>query len=182
MQVRTGFSEWQGDRYRRATPRAAMRTCAERLCRSRYGLWLAGACLALLILAPIWLLRPAAAPHAAELPNVLEERVPIWIDAWFLDDVPRLLRLTVPSCDRQLRGWMLHHPSPSRYDRDDPPKSEVWLTSVKPHGNHSAEVTAEVRIVGSSGRPQRLLVRQTWNRIAETWYFVPPSPATRPRR
>jgi hypothetical protein len=127
-----------------------------------------------LICVPIILLWSSAPTQVATLPNVLEERVPLWINAWFAQDLPRLLRLTEPSHDRQLRRWVSYNPPPDDYDIGDLLKSEVRLTSIKPRGSQAVEVTAEIIIAGRSGLQKRLLMHQTWRSAAGTWYFVPP--------
>ena len=182
LQVRTGMSEWRDDRYRAAGPRAALRRWGRWLVGSKYRLGIAGILLIGMVLASVPRFRPAAAEEMVALPNDLEGRVPLWINAWFADDFPRLVQLTAPQYDRQLRQWIAHHPPPRKHDQSDLPQADARVTSIKRQGKEAAEIKAEVNVPGADGRSKRLLVQQTWINTAGTWYFVPPLSASSARR
>ncbi len=183
LQVRSGLSHWKNDKYSTAAKRTAAQRFMGCLSAAKRHPWTSGISALAAVLSLVAVLRwTVPPPAAASLPGALEDRVPLWFDAWLADDVGRMLRLSAPCYDRQLRRWLVRNPLPDQYDRNDLSNSQVRLTSVTPRGNQWADITAEVRIAGRNGRQDRLVFNQTWCRTAEVWCFVPPFPASRPGR
>jgi hypothetical protein len=174
LRVRMGFSDYRGDRYRETRPVAMARRIGRRLWNLRYPLGVAAAVIVAMLILYFARYRPAKTEQVAALPNTLEDRVPVWIDAWVANDVPRLMQLTAPSHDRQLRQWVSHNRPPRQTEGNDGAKSEVNLTSIKPRGKEAAEVVAVLSATDPSGQPQRVTLRQTWISSDGAWYFLPP--------
>jgi hypothetical protein len=183
LQVRSGLSHWRNEKYNSAAKRTAAERCMGWISAAKRRPWTTGISALAAVLCLVAVLRWTASPPAvACLPATLEGRVPLWFDAWLADDVARILRLSAPCYDRQVRRWLVRNPVPDQYDRNNLSNSQVRLTSVTPRGNQWADITAEVRIAGRNGRQDRLVFSQTWRRTAEVWCFVPPFPTFRPVR
>jgi hypothetical protein len=176
VQVRSGFSEWRGDRYQGAHRWATVRVWLRSRLQSKRLACAAGiVCLAAAVglTALLQTSRNAGVSAATErLPDALEERVHLWFDAWLARDEGRMLQLTAPSYDRQLRRWLLRNPAPDRQG-DAATKCQVRLTSTAPRAHQSAEIVAEVEIGGMHGPPACLQFKQIWSQASGAWCFVP---------
>ena len=168
LQVRSGLSEWRDERYEGVHPSAAVRAWLRQLRKSKRPAYWTGLLLAAASVLAVLLRTPgetALCPTAKPLPDALEERVPLWFDAWFVRDEGQMLQLTAPSYDRQLRRWLSRNPAPNQRDHTTA-KCQVRLTSVVPRGNQLGEITAEVEFVDQHGLSVRLPFKQTWSCIS----------------
>lgn len=127
------------------------------------------------------LLKPAPEEEvqaAAPLPNALEERSVVLAKAWLQKDLVRLLELTEPSRDRDLRRWIAAAPPDVEMVAMAAESLQFEVQEVKPRNAEVADV--KVRIRGSGAGPgAEHLQSQVWMKRSETWFFAPPRPRMR---
>lgn len=183
LQVRSGLSEWKDDKFQTPIPVRAAQAWVRWFWKPERRLWSAGIAAAVavgLTAVLVYAQRSGTIAKAADrLPDALEERVPLWFDAWLAQDVERMLQLTVPSHDRQLRRWLSRSPLADGCTRRDIAEFRVRLISVALHDNRTASVSSEVVVFTKDGRQLCLPFQQIWVAIHGGWRFVPQTSSRR---
>lgn len=179
--VRGGFSEWVKFQRPARSESLSLRNFFQRGRR-----WLAehpgrcggfGLSMVVLISVLLWTAfhdRGAEAKEESPLPGELEARASLLSEAWLAKDTARMLRLTDPSHDRDLRRWLAHTVPPTTIEEtplDKRPK--VIVQSVLPKGNEWAEVTVQIDLTPGDVHPRTAAMKQSWVCRQGNWYFVP---------
>ena len=141
--------------------------------------WSTGMAL-LLLLAIVWYRTPSAevAAQCRPLPAALEDRAVMLADAWLAKDLRRMLRLTDPSRDRELRGWLMFSPPPSGSRKTEAKESKIKVVSVNRPEKGLAAVTLQLDSTDEFPSDLKIPLTQTWMCRAGQWFFLPRGVAT----
>ena len=141
--------------------------------------WSAGLAL-LLLVAIVWYRTPSAevAAQRRPLPAALEDRAVMLADAWLAKDLRRMLRLTDPARDRELRGWLMFTPPPSGSRKAAAKESKIKVVSVDRPEKGLAAVTLQLEGADEFPSDLKIPLTQTWTCRAGQWYFLPRGVAT----
>ena len=124
--------------------------------------------------------RGAEAKEESPLPTELEARASLLSEAWLAKDTTRMLRLTDPSHDRDLRRWLANTVPPSMFEETLLDKRPIFIVqSVQPKGNEWAEVTVQIDLAPGDDHPRTAAMKQSWVCRQGNWYFVPMVPKMR---
>ncbi len=118
--------------------------------------------------------RGAEAKEESPLPSGLEARASLLAEAWLAKDTTRMLRLTDPSLDRDLRRWLAYRAPPTTVEETLLDKRPTCLVqSVQPKGSERAEVTVQIDLAPGNDHPRTATMKQWWVCRQSNWYFVP---------
>ena len=183
VQVRSSFGGWQQETVSlpqpdaRGTAAEASANAGERAGFDRsWLLAIAGGVLAGL-LAVAFSLRPAPEEQvqaAAPMPSSLEERALVFAQAWLENDLARLLELTEPSHDRDLRRWTSSERPSAEWASVAAESVEIEVLQIKPRNADVAEVDVRIRATGASGGSKEHAQLQHWTKRNGAWFFTPP--------
>jgi|GEM_PF-6174598 len=187
VEVRSNSSQWREHQVVLTTTRPWRPLSFAVLIEWLSATGLAARCIAgagLLLLALLALMVTNREPAAATIfvmPGGLEERSAVFVQAWLAGDLDRMLQLTEPARDRDLRRWLKKSAAPQQEQTTAiaPSVAKVQVSSIKRPDRKSAEVNLRV---ANAGPGAELLLKHQWVEKQGVWYFQPtplPQPSVR---